>query len=87
VDIGDDAKYVVKGEGIVLFQLELGGSFDSHNVIYVPVMKNKFLSVSSMEDNGFSITFHRGKVLIHPEKSILDIAVDFGVRDDTLYRL
>jgi hypothetical protein len=29
VDLGDDAKYAVKGEGSILFHLELGGSFNA----------------------------------------------------------
>ena len=31
VELGDDAKYAVGGEGIVLFLLELGGSFDAQD--------------------------------------------------------
>jgi hypothetical protein len=40
-----------------------------------------------MEDMGFSITFQRGKVLIHLEKASLEKAVVIGVREGTLYRL
>jgi hypothetical protein len=29
VEVGDDAKYVVKGEGTFLFQVESGGLFDT----------------------------------------------------------
>jgi hypothetical protein len=87
VELGDDAKYAVKGEGIITFQLESGVSLDAHDVLYIPGLKKNFLSVSAMEDRGFSITFQRGKVLIHPEKSILDNAVVIGVREGTLYRL
>jgi len=29
VELGDDAKYVVKGEGTILFRLESEGSFDA----------------------------------------------------------
>ena len=57
VELGDDAKYVVKGEGIFLFHLELGGSFDAHDILYIQGLKKNLLSVSTMEDMGFSITF------------------------------
>jgi hypothetical protein len=29
VELGDDAKYAVKGEGTILFQLESGGSLEA----------------------------------------------------------
>jgi hypothetical protein len=59
VEFGDDAKYAVKGEGIVTFQLESGGSFDDHDVLYVLGLKKNFILVSAMEDRGFTITFQR----------------------------
>lgn len=40
VELGDDAKYAVKGEGTVTFQLELGGLLDAQEVLYVPGLKN-----------------------------------------------
>jgi hypothetical protein len=87
VQLGDDAKYAVKGEGTITFHLESGGSLDAHDVLYVPGLKKNFLSVSAMEDKGFFITFQRGKVLIHPEKDSPDKTVVIGVREGTLYRL
>jgi hypothetical protein len=56
-NLGDDAKYAVKGEGTITFHLESGGLLDAQDVLYVPGLKNNFLSVSAMEDKGFSITF------------------------------
>jgi hypothetical protein len=57
VEFGDDAKYAMKGEGIVTFNLKLGGSLDAHDVLYVLGLKKNFISISSMEDRVFSITF------------------------------
>jgi hypothetical protein len=57
VQLGDDAKYAVKGEGTIMFQLKLGGSFDAYDVLYIPMLKNSLLSVSAMEENGFVVTF------------------------------
>jgi hypothetical protein len=87
VELGDDAKYVVKGEGIITFHLKSGGLFDAHDVLYVPGLKKNLFSVSAMEDRGFVVTFQRGQVLIHLEKAIPDSAVVIGVREGTLYRL
>jgi hypothetical protein len=57
VEIGDDAKYAVKGEGTILFQLELGGLFEAQDVLYVPGLKKNLLSDLVMEDMGFVIMF------------------------------
>ena len=57
VQLGDDAKETVKGEGKITFWLELGGSLNAHNVLYVPGLKKKSLSVSAMEEKGFVIAF------------------------------
>jgi hypothetical protein len=35
VELGDDAKYVMKGEGTILFQLKSGGFFYAQYVLYV----------------------------------------------------
>jgi hypothetical protein len=56
-------------------------------VLYVPGLKNNFLSASTMEDMGFFIMFQTGNVLIHLEKAILDKIVVIGVRERNLYRL
>jgi hypothetical protein len=60
VEIGYDAKYAVEGEGTIMFQLKSRGSFDVHDVLYVPYLKKNLLSVSTMEDKGFGINFQRG---------------------------
>jgi hypothetical protein len=64
VELGDDAKYVVKGKGTIMFHVESGGLLEAQDVLYVPELKKKLLSVSVLEDMGFSVTFQRGKVLI-----------------------
>jgi hypothetical protein len=70
VELGGDAKYAMKGEGTILFQRELGGSFEARDVLYVPALKKNFLSVSVMEDRGFVVMFKKGKVLVCPEGSL-----------------
>jgi hypothetical protein len=87
VELGDDAKYAVKGEGTILFQLESGGSFEAQDVLYVPELKKNFLSVSVLEDKGFVVMFKKGKVLIRPEGASPDTTVSIGVREGKLYRL
>jgi hypothetical protein len=57
LELGDDSRYAVKGEGTITIQLELGSLLDSHDVLYVPCLKKNFLSISFMEDRGFVVTF------------------------------
>jgi hypothetical protein len=66
VELSDDVRYEVKGEGMVTFHLESGGSLNAHHVLYVPGVKKKLLSISTMEDIVFFITFQKWEVLIHP---------------------
>jgi hypothetical protein len=72
VELGDEAKYALKGEGTNTFQLELGNSLDAKDALYVPILKKNFLSVLAMEDMGLSINFWRGKLVIRPKKANLD---------------
>jgi hypothetical protein len=87
VELGDDAKYAVKGEGTILFQLESGGLLEAQDVLYVPKLKKNLLSVSVLEDRGFFIMFKKGKVLIRLEGAIPDTTMNIGVREGKLYRL
>jgi hypothetical protein len=87
VELGDDAKYEVKGDGTILFQLELGGSFDDHDVLYVLGLKNNFLSILSIEDMDFAVTFQRGQVVICQKKDSPNTTIIIGVREGSLYRL
>jgi hypothetical protein len=84
VDLGDDSKYVLKGEVTILFWIELGGSFENQDVLYVPRLRKYFLSISVMENKGFS---KRGQVLIRLEGAIPNIAVNISFREGKLYRL
>jgi hypothetical protein len=43
VELIDNAKYAVKGEGIILFQLQSRGSFEAQDVLNVPVLKKNLL--------------------------------------------
>ena len=47
VKLGDDAKYAVKGEGTISFQLESGRSFDAQDVLFLPGL-NKTCSQSQL---------------------------------------
>ena len=52
----------VRGVGKVIFQLSHGGYLDHDGVLFVPGMRVNLLSVSSLEDAGYSTLFQRGRV-------------------------
>jgi hypothetical protein len=55
VELDDDANYVVKGEGTIMFQPELGGLFDAHDVIYV--LEEEFTFSLNYGGHGFCCYF------------------------------
>jgi hypothetical protein len=86
VDIGTNAKCGVEGVGTVRFQLELGGSLEVADVLYVPELKKSFLSVSPMEDRGNTITFKDGLILIQLKGSNLESTQVLGNREGNIYK-
>ena len=62
---------VVCGVGKVRFQLSYGGYIDQDGVLFVPVMRVNLLSVSALEDAGYSTLFQRGHVYIFPDRDDL----------------
>ena len=60
VQLGDNAKYAVKGIGTTLFQLESGKPLRMSDVFYVPGLKKNLLSISAMEDRGYAMIFVDG---------------------------
>jgi hypothetical protein len=57
------------------------------DVLYVPELKMNFLSVSAMEDNGYTIFFENGWVLIWLKGFDIDSTRVLGVREGKVYRL
>jgi hypothetical protein len=49
VQLGDDAKYEMKGDGTITFHLESRGQLDAQYVLYVPSLKKNLLLVSTRE--------------------------------------
>jgi hypothetical protein len=85
VELGNDAKYAVKGVGTILFQLESSSSLEVKDVLYVLGLKKNLLAVLVMEDNGFVVEFQKGQALIKPEGSIPNTTQVIGVREGNLY--
>ena len=56
---------------IVRFQFSHGGYIDQDGVLFVPGMRVNLLSVSTLEDAGYSTLFQRGHVYIFPNRDDL----------------
>jgi hypothetical protein len=56
-------------------------------VLYVPGMKRNFVSIFSLEDKGYRVTFFEGKFLAWHKDSHINSARVIGVRERRLYRL
>jgi hypothetical protein len=50
------------------------------DVLYVPGLKKNLISVSTIEDGVFEVSFRDGQVLIHPKGSSITSARVIGTR-------
>eukprot|EP00253_Pinus_taeda_P031555 PITA_31555 len=62
IAMGDDGKYYVSGEGMVVFQREHEAPLTLTNVNYVPGLKKNLVSISMLEDKGYDVVLSKGKV-------------------------
>jgi hypothetical protein len=74
VQLGDNAKYAVKGIGTTLFQLKYGKPLKMSEALYVPGLKKNLLSISAMDDRVCAVAFIDGQVLAWPKGLSLDSA-------------
>ena len=56
-------------------------------VLYVPGLKKNLLSISTLEEKGFIVTFVYAQVLMRPRGRNIDDANVIGKQDGGLYRL
>ena len=64
IEMGDDGKYRVSGEGTVVFQREHGASITLTDVKYVSGLKKYLVSIAMLEDKGYNVVFSKGKVFL-----------------------
>jgi hypothetical protein len=62
IEMGNNAKCQAGGHGIVTFQRESGKPLMVKDVLYVSGMKKNLIFVSSLEDRGYLVSFHDGRV-------------------------
>ena len=78
-ELVDDSKHVVKGVGEASQQLDSSNRLLIKDILFVQSLKKNLLSISTLEDKGFRVTFVDGQVLLLPKKSNIDNATVIGV--------
>ena len=77
----------MKGFGSTSLQLESNDLLHLNDVLYVPGMKRNLVSISTLEDKGYRVTFADGNVLAWQKNSNMNTTKVIGVSEKTLYRL
>ena len=70
VELGDDARYQAQGVGGVSFLRESGKPLSFVDVLYVPGLTKNLISVSTVEDNGYQVSFETIKYISSPRGQI-----------------
>lgn len=86
VELGDNRIVSVVGVGTISFQRESLPPLKVKEVLYVLGPKNNLISVSIIEDQGYEVTFRRGKAIVYPIGGSIDSGKVIGVRHGRLYR-
>jgi hypothetical protein len=86
VVLGDDREVKVAGCGTVSFRRESLPLMILTEVLYVPSLKNKLVSVSTIEEKGYEVLFRDGQVLLFPRGSSITSAKVIGTRHERLYK-
>jgi hypothetical protein len=87
VVLGDDARYNVRGVGTSTFQLDSYMHLKLEEVLYVPGMKINLVSISTLEEKCYKITFSEGRVFACHKDSHISSSKVIGVRENNLYKL
>jgi hypothetical protein len=87
VVLGDDREVKVAGCGTVSFQRESLLPMNLTEAIYVPGFKKNLVSVYTIEEKGYEVFLHDGKVLIFPRGSSITSAKVIGTRHERLYKI
>jgi len=86
-ELGNDSKYAIKEVGTISFQLESSNSLEVKDVFYVVRLDKNLLSVSIMEDKGFTTKSESWQAFIRLEASSPIIVQVINVRKGNLYKL
>ena len=87
MELGYGSTYAIKGVGSSAFQLDSGTLISVEEILYVSGLKKNVLSVTVLEDKGFSVAFSEGKVLVWPKGGSMSSAIVIGVSEGDLYKV
>jgi hypothetical protein len=87
VKLGDDYQYPIKGVGEASYKLDSGKPMKMKEVLYVPGLKKNLLSISTLDEKGYRVSFVDGQVLMWPRGKTFDDVVVIGVQEGGLYKL
>eukprot|EP00253_Pinus_taeda_P005090 PITA_05090 len=85
IEMGDDRKYRVSGEGTVVFQREHEAPLTLTDVKYVPGLKKNLVSIAMLEDKGYVVAFSKGKIFLRHIS--IGKTKRIGIRVKNLYKL
>ena len=74
IELGDESIVRAVGIGTVSFQTESLPPLAISEVLYVPSLRKNLISVSTIEDKGYEVTFRGGQVIILPRGARLSQA-------------
>ncbi len=83
--LGNDVKFTGECTGSASFKLDTGENVYMDDMLYVPGLKKNLISVSALEDKGYTVGFSKGKVLVWEKDSSMSSAVVIGIRERGLY--
>ena len=87
VELGDGSTFDIKGVGSTKIQLDSGMLINVEEILYVPGLKKNVISVTVLEDKGYSVTFSEGKVLIWSKGRSINSFIVIGVCEGDLYKV
>jgi hypothetical protein len=85
--LGDDYQYPIKGVGESNYKLDSGTPIKMKDVLYVPGLKKKLLSISALDKKGFRVVFIDGEVIMWPKGKNIEDAIVIGTEEGGLYKL
>ena len=76
-----DYQYPIKGSGESSYQLDSGNSIKMKDVLFVPGLNKKVLSISALDEKGLRVAFVDGQVLVWTKGKSFDDAVVIGEQE------
>ena len=87
VELGDKNTYDIKGVGSTNLQLDSGTLMTVGEILYVTCLKKNVISMTVLEDKGFSVAFSKAKALIWPKGGSMSLAIVIRVREGDLFNV